>query len=72
MGTFDLGAFFFGMFVGVFIFVFIRCTRQTMHIQKHKRNTVSLYLYLVWGEALCNVVFAVTTILFLSDVIPPT
>ena len=72
MATFDLGAFFFGMFVGIFIFVFIRCIRQTMHIQKHKKTAINLYLFLVWGEVVCNVVFAVTTILFLSDVIPPT
>lgn len=69
---FDLGAYFFGMFVGVFIFAIIKCIAQTLHIRKHKKSLLSLYLCLLWGEAVCNLVFALTTILFLNDVIPPT
>ncbi|KAK7756675.1 hypothetical protein SLS62_001116 [Diatrype stigma] len=70
--SFDLGAFFFGMFVGIFIFAFLKCIAQTLHIYKHKQSFVSLYLCLLWGEGVCNLVFAVTTILFLNEVIPPT
>lgn len=73
MGTsLDLAAFFFGAFVPVFIFAFAKAARQTQSIWTHRRTFINTYIFLVWGEAVCNLVFAVTTILFLVDVIPPT
>ena len=71
-GSLDLAAFFFGAFVPLFVFTFIKALRQTQTIWRHRRTLNNTYVYLVWGETVCNLVFAVTTIMFLIDLIPHT
>lgn len=68
----DLGSFFFGTFIGIFIFAFSKACNQTASIWKRTHSINNAYLYLVWGEALCNLVFAITTILFLTGVVEGT
>ena len=66
----DLGALFFGIFVGIFIFAFAKACQQTRSIWKKSHTLNNPYLYLIWGEAICNLIFAVTTFLYLNDIIP--
>ncbi|KAF5007911.1 hypothetical protein FDECE_5826 [Fusarium decemcellulare] len=65
----DLAAFFFGLFVGIFIFAFSKACQQTRSIWRRTHSLRNAYLFLVWGEALANLVFAITTILFINGVI---
>lgn len=65
----DLPTLFFGLFIGVFFFTVVKAAQQTRSIWKHTHSLRNTYLYLVWGEALTNFVFSITTILFITGVI---
>jgi hypothetical protein len=65
----DLATLFFGMFMPIFIITVGKAAKQTRSIFRKTGTLQHTYLYLVWGEALANVMFAVTTFLFIQGVI---
>ncbi|KAK0716373.1 hypothetical protein B0H67DRAFT_601572 [Lasiosphaeris hirsuta] len=66
----DLASFYFGAFLGVFIFTFAKVLGQTRLVWKRTRKLANLYLCMLWVEAWVNMIFALITFLFLNDVIP--
>ncbi|KAL3471579.1 hypothetical protein BJX99DRAFT_263078 [Aspergillus californicus] len=68
----DVSVFFFGLFLGFFIFTMEGVVRQTIQIWKRTHNFVQAYLAMIWIESVVNLVFALTTRLQLDAVIAPT
>ncbi|KAG6029565.1 hypothetical protein E4U41_000316 [Claviceps citrina] len=66
---FDLGSIYFGFFLGVFPLTLVKVIRQTRKILAQSRTWRNAYLYMIWIEALVNLVFAIVTYLYLTDVI---
>lgn len=65
----DVSVFFFGLFIGLFIFTMESVIRQTLQIYKRTHRVLHEYLWLIWLESLVNVIFSVTTRLQLDGVI---
>lgn len=65
----DLPTLYFGAFLGVFPFALAKVCNQTDKILGQRRSTQNMYLYMIWTEAIVNLVFSVTTILYLKGVI---
>ncbi|KAH7248406.1 hypothetical protein B0J15DRAFT_468408 [Fusarium solani] len=65
----DLASIYFGLFIGVFIFTFAKAVQQTRSIWKRTHTLHNAYLYLIWGEAWVNLIFAIVTFLYLNDII---
>ncbi|KAL2825831.1 hypothetical protein BDW59DRAFT_161497 [Aspergillus cavernicola] len=68
----DVSVFFFGLFLGFFIFTMEGVVRQTIQIYKRTHNFVQIYLSMIWIESAVNLIFATTTRLQLDGVIKPT
>lgn len=66
----ELPALFYGIFLGVFPFTFLKVVTQTEKILRRSRALHNSYLYMIWVEAIVNFIFALITILFLEQVIP--
>ncbi|KAJ0423181.1 hypothetical protein BJY00DRAFT_310309 [Aspergillus carlsbadensis] len=65
----DVSVFFFGLFLGFFIFTMEGVVRQTIQIWKRTHKFVQAYLWMIWSESVVNLVFAVTTRMQLDGVI---
>ncbi|KAH7050016.1 hypothetical protein B0J12DRAFT_753268 [Macrophomina phaseolina] len=65
----DLATFFFGLFLGLFIPTFTKVVQQTRTIWKRTRRLSNVYLYMIWVEAVVNLIFALTTFLYLNNAI---
>ncbi|EKG09682.1 hypothetical protein MPH_13248, partial [Macrophomina phaseolina MS6] len=65
----DLATFFFGLFLGLFIPTFTKVVQQTRTIWKRTRRLSNVYLYMIWVEAVVNLIFALTTFLYLNKAI---
>jgi len=65
----DLAAIFFGLFIGLFIHTLTKVVQQTRVIWKRTHSLSNVYLYMIWVEALVNLVFALTTFLFINGFI---
>ncbi|KAH7012786.1 hypothetical protein B0J12DRAFT_747120 [Macrophomina phaseolina] len=65
----DLASIFFGLFLGLFISTFTKVGQQTRTIWKRTRRLSNVYLYMIWMEAVVNLIFALTTYLYLNKVI---
>ncbi|KAL2867746.1 uncharacterized protein BJX67DRAFT_380690 [Aspergillus lucknowensis] len=66
----DVSVFFFGLFLGFFIFTMEGVIRQTIQIWKRTRSLTQVYLWFIWIESVVNLVFASITRLQLDGVIP--
>ncbi|KAL4966949.1 uncharacterized protein BDV14DRAFT_198414 [Aspergillus stella-maris] len=67
----DVSVFFFGLFLGFFIFTMECVIRQTIHIWKRTHSLTHAYLWMIWLESLVNLLFASTTRMQLDGVIKP-
>ena len=67
----DLATLFFGIFIPIFVITVAKAAKQTQSIFRKTGTLRNTYLYLIWGEALANVIFAVSTFLFIQGVIKP-
>ncbi|KAJ6781162.1 hypothetical protein PWT90_08255 [Aphanocladium album] len=67
----DLPSLFFGAFVCAFAFTLIEICKQTRRIARRGRvwSSKNGYLYMIWIEHIVNLVFAVSTILYLNGTI---
>ncbi|KAL4867206.1 hypothetical protein BDV12DRAFT_198414 [Aspergillus spectabilis] len=67
----DVSVFFFGLFLGFFIFTMECVVRQTIQIWKRTHSFVQAYLWMIWLESVVNLLFATTTRMQLDGVIKP-
>ena len=65
----DLAAIFFGLFIGLFIHTLTKVVHQTRTIWKRTRSLSNVYLHMIWVEAVVNLIFALTTFLYLNGFI---
>ncbi|KAL2829381.1 hypothetical protein BJY01DRAFT_255024 [Aspergillus pseudoustus] len=65
----DVSVFFFGLFLGFFIFTMEGVVRQTIQIWKRTHKFVQAYLWMIWIESAVNLVFATTTRMQLDGLI---
>lgn len=72
MSGIDLAVLYFGLFLGIFPFTLVKVAEQTRKILSRSRGLHNAYLYMIWVEALVNLVFALVTFLYLKGVIPGT
>ncbi|KAL4924117.1 uncharacterized protein BDV17DRAFT_275448 [Aspergillus undulatus] len=68
----DVSVFFFGLFLGIFIFTMECVVRQTVQIWKRTHTFIQAYLWMIWLESLVNLLFASTTRMHLDGVIGPS
>ncbi|KAH7111882.1 hypothetical protein B0J11DRAFT_191543 [Dendryphion nanum] len=68
----ELFSIFFGAFLGLFVPTSAKAMQQTWSIWRRTRSLTNAYLYMVWVEVIVNLIFAVTTYLYLCKVIPPS
>lgn len=66
----DLASIYFGLFMGLFVFTFAKVLGQTRTIWRRTRSLLNIYLIMIWAEAWVNFIFALTTFLFINDIIP--
>ena len=62
---------FFGCFWGFFGFAVLKAARQTHSIRKRKGTIWTLYIGMIWGEAIVNLAFNILTYLYVHEVVPP-
>lgn len=65
----DLASLYFGLFLAVFIFTLTKVVNQTRLIWKRTGSLANPYLWMIWVETWVNFAFALSTFLFLNDVI---
>ncbi|KAL2803267.1 hypothetical protein BJX63DRAFT_437126 [Aspergillus granulosus] len=68
----DVSVFFFGLFLGFFIFTMEGVVRQTIQIWKRTHKFVQAYLWMIWIESAVNLIFAITTRMQLDGAIAPS
>ncbi|KAL3462500.1 hypothetical protein BJX64DRAFT_288402 [Aspergillus heterothallicus] len=68
----DVSVFFFGLFLGFFIFTMEGVVRQTVQIWKRTHKFVQAYLWMIWTESVVNLIFAITTRMQLDGLIKPS
>ncbi|GAO18009.1 uncharacterized protein UV8b_07695 [Ustilaginoidea virens] len=66
----DLAAVYLGVFIGVFPITMSKIIRQTRKIVLQSRTYQNAYLYMIWIEAIVNLVFTIITYLYLIKIIP--
>jgi hypothetical protein len=67
----EAASIFFGLFLGLFIFIAMKVTRQSWRIWRRTHCVVNFYVWVIWVEAIVNFVFALTTYLYLrGDILP--
>ena len=71
-GDLELATIFFGIFIGLFFFTLVKVVRQTSAIWKRNKDVWNFYLWMIWVETATNLIFAVTTYLFIRGMIKPT
>ena len=67
----DIASLLFGIFIGLFILTLKVVVEQTSTIWKRTRSLRNAYLYMIWVEAIVNLIFSLMTFLFLHGVIKP-
>jgi hypothetical protein len=67
----DISSIFFGLFIGLFLPTLTKVIGQTRSIWRRTRSLANAYLYMIWIEAIVNLIFSITTYLYLCGVIPP-
>ncbi|UNI22276.1 hypothetical protein JDV02_008178 [Purpureocillium takamizusanense] len=70
MSSIDLAVLYFGLFLGIFPFTLVKVADQTRKILVRSRGLYNAYLYMIWIEALVNLIFALITFLYLKGIIP--
>lgn len=65
----DLSSIFFGLFLGLFVPLLTKVVQQTRNIYGRTRSLKNTYLYMIWMETIVNLIFSITTYLFLCGVI---
>jgi len=71
-GNLELATIFFGVFIGLFFFTVVKVVKQTLSIWKRTQNAWNIYLWMIWVETATNLIFALTTYLFIRGIIAPT
>ncbi|KAF2092563.1 hypothetical protein NA57DRAFT_12986, partial [Rhizodiscina lignyota] len=66
----DLATVFFGLFLGLFAPTSIKVFRQSWVIWSRTRRLTNVYVFMIWAETVVNLIFAITTYLFIQGVIP--
>jgi len=70
-GDLELATIFFGIFIGLFFFTIVKVFKQTLSIWKRTQDVWNIYLWMIWVETTANLIFALTTYLFIRGVIHP-
>ncbi|KAH7043773.1 hypothetical protein B0J12DRAFT_671774 [Macrophomina phaseolina] len=65
----DLATLFLGLFLGFFVPTLAKVGQQTRTVWKRTQRLSNVYLYMIWVEAVVNMIFALTTYLYLKKVI---
>ncbi|KAL4947988.1 hypothetical protein BDW69DRAFT_189682 [Aspergillus filifer] len=65
----DVSVFFFGLFLGFFIFTMECVIRQMIHIWKRTQSFTHAYLWMIWLESLVNLLFASTTRMYVDGLV---
>lgn len=65
----EVASVFFGLFIGLTFFTTAKAVRQTRRIWKRTKNAWNWYLWMVWIELFVNLVFAITTYLYIDGII---
>ncbi|KAH7353183.1 hypothetical protein BKA66DRAFT_516250 [Pyrenochaeta sp. MPI-SDFR-AT-0127] len=68
----ELFSIFFGAFLGLFVPTSGKAMQQTWSIWQRTRSLRNVYLYMIWVEAIVNLIFALVTYLYLCKVIQPS
>jgi len=67
----EVASIFFGLFFGLLSFTAMKVVRQTWTIWKRTQSVWNGYLWMIWVEGIVNVIFAVTTYMYLRADIKP-
>jgi xanthine/uracil/vitamin C permease (AzgA family) len=59
----------FGIFIGLIVFTIVKALRQTWGIWSRTKNAWNRYLWMMWVEVLVNLVFAITTYMYIDGII---
>jgi hypothetical protein len=59
----------FGIFIGLVIFTIVKALRQTWGIWGRTKNAWNKYLWMMWIEVVVNLVFAITTYMYIDGMI---
>ncbi|PVH90577.1 hypothetical protein DM02DRAFT_505914, partial [Periconia macrospinosa] len=65
----EIFSIFFGIFLGLLVPTSTKATQQTWSICRRTRSIMNVYVCMVWLEIVVNLVFAVTTYLYLNGLI---
>ncbi|KAF2401031.1 hypothetical protein EJ06DRAFT_510063 [Trichodelitschia bisporula] len=68
----DVASIFFGFFIALWIFTATKAVRQTSSIWRRRHTLWNRYVIFIWTEVFANVVFAVTTYLYIRGVQKPS
>ncbi|KAH6667217.1 hypothetical protein B0J14DRAFT_439096, partial [Halenospora varia] len=66
----EIASIYFGLFLGLLVSTLTKVVQQTRSIWKRTRSLSNIYLYMIWIEAIVNLIFSLTTYLYLRGVIP--
>ncbi|CZR67123.1 uncharacterized protein PAC_17022 [Phialocephala subalpina] len=65
----EITSVYFGLFLGLLVPTMAKIILQTRSIWKRTRSLSNPYLYMIWTEVLVNLIFSLTTFLYLGGVI---
>jgi hypothetical protein len=69
-GDLEVPSIFLGTFAGLFFLTITKVAQQSWRIWGRTHSLANLYLWMIWTEAIVNVIFALTTYLFIRGDIP--
>ena len=64
-GDLEVPSIFLGLFAGFFFLTITKVAQQSWRIWGRTRSIANLYLWMIWVEAIVNMIFALTTYLFI-------
>jgi hypothetical protein len=67
----EVASIFFGFFFALFFFTALKVMRQTWSIWSRTKRFMIFYLWMIWVEITVNLIFAITTYLYLRGIIKP-
>jgi membrane-anchored glycerophosphoryl diester phosphodiesterase (GDPDase) len=67
----EIPSIFFGVFTGLFALTISKVAKQSWQIWRRRHSFVNWYLWMIWLETIVNMVFALTTYLFIRGNIAP-
>jgi len=65
----EIPAIFFGVFIGLIFLTSVKALRQTWGIWNRTKNAWNRYLWMVWVSLGTNLVFSITTYMYIDGMI---